>query len=418
MDRVLKKKKWPLRRILYTFVLPLTAGLLIWLMVRATGSSRLRVETDRLTISNVSFGPFQEFIPINGEVLPLTTRYVTALAGGQVEEVYMEGGEMVQKDDIILKLSNPDQELQYMQLETNLLEQADQLRNTRINLEERGLNLQEQLIQIENNIISQGLLHKRNEQLYKDSVISKNDYEATKYPYELSLRQKDLTQLRITKDSQLTGQQLDQVESSLAMIRTNILAVQRNRENFIIKAPTTGLLSSIRVELGETVNQGQQIGQIDVMQGYKVRAQIDEHYIARIEPGLKGQFTFSGNSYLLEIRKVYPEVLPNGAFEVDMEFLENGTPDGIKRGQNLQIRLALSEEEQALMIPRGGFFNSTGGNWVYVVDPENNVATKRNIRINRQSDRFYEVTEGLVEGEKVITSGYDNFNEIDILVLQ
>ena len=418
MDRVLKKKKWPLRRIVYTFVLPLAAGLLIWLMVRATGSSRLRVESDRLTISNVSFGPFQEFIPINGEVLPLTTRYVTALAGGQVEEVYMEGGEMVQQGDIILKLSNPDQELQYMQLETNLLEQADQLRNTRINLEERGLNLQEQLIQIENNIISQGLLHKRNEELYKDSVISQNDYEATKFPYELSLRQKELTELRITKDSQLTGQQLDQVESSLAMIRTNILAVQRNRENFIIKAPTKGLLSSIRVELGETVNQGQQIGQIDVMEGYKVRAQIDEHYIARIERGLKGQFTFSGNSYQLEIRKVYPEVLPNGAFEVDMEFLENGTPEGIKRGQNLQIRLALSEEEQALMIPRGGFFNSTGGNWVYVIDTENNVATKRNIRINRQSDRFYEVTEGLVEGEKVITSGYDNFNEIDILVLQ
>ncbi|MEM6631035.1 MAG: efflux RND transporter periplasmic adaptor subunit [Bacteroidota bacterium] len=418
MDRVLKKKKWPVRRIVYTFVLPLVAGLLIWLMVRATGSSRLRVETDRLTISNVSFGPFQEFIPINGEVLPLTTRYVTALAGGQVEEVYMEGGEFVKAGDIILKLSNPDQELQYMQLETSLLEQADQLRNTRITLEERGLNLQEQLLRVENDLISQGLLHRRNEELYKDSVISKNDYEATKYPYELSLKQKDLTEVRIARDSQLTGAQLEQVEFSLQMVRTNLVAVQQNRENFTIKAPTAGLLSSIRVELGETVNQGQQIGQIDVMQGYKVRAQIDEHYIARIEPGLKGQFTFSGSPYILEIRKVYPEVLQNGAFEVDMEFLANGTPEGIKRGQNLQIRLALSEEEQALMIPRGGFFNSTGGNWVYVVDPEGNIATKRNIRINRQSDRFYEVTEGLVEGEKVITSGYDNFNEIDILVLQ
>ena len=418
MDRVIEKKKWPPKRIFYTFVLPILACVIVWLMVRATGNSRLRVEKDRLTISNITYGPFQEFIPINGEVLPLTTRYVTALAGGQVEEVYMEGGELVNKGDIIMKLSNPDQELNYMQLETNLLEQADQLRNTRINLEERGLNLKEQLLRIENDILSQGQLHRRNEQLFKDSVISRNDYEATKFPYELALKQRDLTKLRIDQDAQLRTQQLDQVETSLQMIQTNLVAVQRNRQNFIIKAPTTGQLSSIRVELGETVNQGQQIGQIDVMEGYKVRAQIDEHYIARIEPGLKGQFSFSGQPYQLEIRKVYPEVLQNGAFEVDMEFNDSGTPEGIKRGQNLQIRLALSEEEQALMIPRGGFFQSTGGNWVYVVDSEKQIATKRNIRINRQSDRFFEVTEGLKEGEQVITSGYDNFNEIDILVLQ
>ncbi len=418
MDRVIKKKKWPAKRIFYIFVLPILALALIWLMVRATGSSRLRVETDRLTISNITYGPFQEFIPINGEVLPLTTRYVTALAGGQVEEVYMEGGEMVKPGDIILKLSNPDQELSYMQIETNLLEQADQLRNTRINLEERGLNLQEQLLRTEFDILSQGELHRRNEELFKEGVISDNDYEATKFPYELSLKQRELTKKRIANDSQMRAVQLDQVESSLSMVRNNLQAVQRNRENFIIKAPTAGLLSSIRVELGETVNQGQQIGQIDVMEGYKVRAQIDEHYIARIEPGLKGQFTFSGDTYGLEIRKVYPEVLQNGAFEVDMIFQAEGTPGGIKRGQNLQIRLALSEEEQALMIPRGGFFQSTGGNWVYVVDTDKQIATKRNIRINRQSDRFYEVTDGLKEGDKVITSGYDNFNEIDILILQ
>ena len=417
MDRAIKKKKWTLRKILINGVLPLGALALIFLMVRSSSVSRLKVESDRITQAEITYGPFQEFIPINGDVLPLNIRFIDAILGGQVEEVFLEGGELVKKGDIILKLSNPGTELSFMNSETSLLEQADQLRNTRITMEDRGLNFREQLIRIEGDIIAQKIAYERNEKLFKDGVISEADYLDTKLPYELSLRQRDLTKLRLEKDSMLREAQLDQVNSSLNLVYRNLKAIQKNLEFLTVKAPVAGQLSSIRVEIGETVTIGQQLAQIDLQDGFKVRAPIDEHYVARIEKGLKGEFPFAGQTYHLVVRKVYPEVQANGTFEVDMDFVGE-TPADLKRGQNLQIRLALSEETQAILIPRGGFFQSTGGNWVYVVDKEQGIATKRSIRIGRQSDRFYEVTEGLEPGETVITSGYDAFNEMDVLVLQ
>jgi len=417
MDRPIKKKLITPQKVLLYFVLPAAVVVLIFMMVRATGTSKLRVERERLTISPVTYGPFQEFTAINGEVLPIDTRYVTALIGGQVEQVLLEGGEIVSPGDIILRLTNPDREFSYMQQETALLEQADQLRNTRIQLEDRLLNRKEQLQQIEAQLVQQEIEYERNKELYEDSIISNSEFLEVRTPYLTNIELKDMLRMRIAQDSQLRDLQVDQVESSLGMIQRNLSALRDFKDNFIIRAPIAGQLSSIRVQIGENVASGQQIGQIDVLDGYKVRAQIDEYYIDRIQRGLKGYFTFSNEQYELEIRKVYPEVLENGVFEVDMNFVEK-EPEGIKRGQNLQIRLALSEEEQALMIPRGGFYSETAGNWVYVVDEENNVARKRNISISKQSDRFYKVEEGLQEGEKVITSSYDNYNRIDVLVLQ
>ncbi len=416
MDRAIKKKKWTIQKILLYFVAPIIIFILIFLVVRATGTSRLRVDRSRITISDVTYGPFQEFTAINGEVLPIETRIITALVGGQVEEVFMEGGEILTKGDIILKLANPDQEFNYMQQETALLEQADQLRNTRINVDERILNRKEQLQQIEANLILQEFNYERNKELYEDSIISEAEYMEFKNAYDYGLQQKALIKQRIALDSQMQKLQLEQVESGFEIIDRNLAALKDFQENFIIKAPIAGQLSSIRVQIGENVSQGQEIGQIDVLDGYKVRAQIDEYYIDRIQPGLKGIFTFSGEQYNLVIRKVYPEVLTNGVFEVDMDFEE--TPDGIRRGQNLQIRLALSEEEQALMVPRGGFYSETAGNWIFVVDESRGVASRRNISIDRQSDRFYKIESGLEEGEKVITSSYDNYTDIDILVFK
>ncbi len=417
MDRPIKKNNWPPQKIAMYVGIPLIAITFIAMLARTFGASRFRVDKDRLTIATISHGPFQEFIPINGEVLPIRTVYVDAIMGGQVEELYLEGGEMVSKGALILKLRNADQELSFMNLETNLLEQADQLRNTRITLEERGLNLREQLLLVEADIIAQKILFERNEKLYKDSVISEQEYLDAKNPYEYSVKRIALIKERILRDSLLRDQQLAQVESSLSLVERNLNAIQRNMQNLIIKAPIEGQLSSIRVEIGETVGQGQNLGQIDVLDGYKVRAQIDEHYIARIEPGLKGEFIFSGDRHPLVIRKVYPEVLANGAFEVDMEF-ENDPPDEIKRGQNLQIRLALSDETMATLIPRGGFYQSTGGNYVFKLDNAEASAYKQPIRIGRQSDRFYEVLEGLQEGDKVVTSSYETYKDIDELILQ
>lgn len=415
MDRVIKQKKWTAKKIGLYFVAPLMALLFLGWLVSSTGGSRLKVQKERLTIGTVEAGMFQETIPITGRVMPLTTFFIDAIEGGQVKEVYLEGGEMVKKGDLILKLTNPSLELNYMNLTTNMLEQADQLRNTRITMENTGLNLKDQLIQIDYRIRDLGEQHKRNEQLYKDSVISRQVYETTKFDYEYQVNRRRLMLERIERDSVLRDQQLGQVETSLSLVSRNLDAIQRNLDNLIIRAPISGQLSSVRVEVGETVRQGDNLGQIDILDGYKVRANIDEHYISRIERDLKGSFTFAREDHMLEIRKVYPEVT-NGSFEVDMTFV-NQEPEDIKRGQNLQIRLALSDETEAILIPRGGFYQTTGGNYIYVLTDDGSKAYKRDIRIGRQSDRHYEVLEGLEPGERVITSNYEVFNNAEELIL-
>lgn len=416
MDRVIEKKQWTPRKLLMYIGIPLVTLALLGMLVHSASGSKLKVDRERLTISTVSRDMFQEFIPINGEVLPLTTVFVTAIEGGQVREVFLEGGEIVQKGDVVLKLTNPGLELNYMNLQTQLLEQADQLRNTKINLETSVITLRDQLAQIDFQVKDLGQQYRRNLRLYEDSVISEMEFFTLKNNYEQFLLRRKLMLERIAKDSVLRDQQLEQVNKSLSLVARNLDAIQASLANLIIRAPIAGQLSAVRVEIGQTVNQGQKLGEVDVLDGYKVRARIDEHYISRIRPGLHGEFVFAGETHGLIIRKVYPEVT-SGAFEVDMDF-EATAPRGIKRGQNLQIRLALSDETEAVLVPRGGFYQSTGGNYVYVLAPGGDKAYKRSIRIHRQSDRFYEVAEGLEPGEQVITSSYESFNKADELILE
>ncbi|MDX2246491.1 MAG: efflux RND transporter periplasmic adaptor subunit [Bacteroidia bacterium] len=415
MDRVIKKRKWTPEKIGLYIVAPLLGIIFIGWLISSTSGSRLKVQKERLSIATVEKGIFQETIPITGRVLPLNTVRVDAVEGGQVKEVYLEGGEIVEKGDIILKLTNPGLELNYMNLTTNMLEQADQLRNTRITMENTGLNLKDDLIQIDYRIRDLGEQHKRNEVLFKDSVISRQVYETTKFEYEYQIGRRQLMMERIRRDSILRGQQIGQVETSLDLVDQNLYAIKRNLDNLIIKAPVSGQLSAIRVDIGQTVNQGDNLGQIDILDGYKVRANIDEHYVSRIEDGQKGSFPFAGDNHLLIIRKIYTTVA-NGSFEVDMNFI-NDEPEGIKVGQNLQVRLALSDESEAILIPRGGFYQTTGGNYIYVLSEDGKTAYKRDIRIGRQSDRNYEILEGLQPGEKVITSNYEVFNNADELIL-
>lgn len=417
MDRVIKKRKWTPQKIGLYIGLPILAVILIGLMVRNAGVSRYKVDTDRLHIATVSQEAFQERIPITGEVLPKNTVYITAIEGGQVKEVFLEGGEMVRKGDPLLKLTNPGLELNYMNLQTNLLEQADQLRNTRITLETSGLQLKDQLIQIDYQIKDLGQQYERSKMLYQDSVIALSEFQTVENNYQFQLRRKALMLERIERDSLLSKQQMGQVNNSLGLVDRNLTAIQRSLDNLTIKAPVSGLMSAVRVEIGENVNQGQNLGQIDMMEGgFMVRARIDEHYNGRVYSGQTGTFPFNSREYQLVIRKVYSEV-SNGSFEVDMDFVD-GAPEGIKRGQNLQIRLALSDESMTLLIPRGGFYHKTGGRYIYVVTPEGDRAVRRDIEIGRQSDRHYEVLNGLEPGERVITSSYDTYNEVDELVLQ
>lgn len=416
MDRVIKKKKWTPKKIAtYAGVSILAIVLILMVVQAAAGGSKLKVKEDRLTVSEVTYGTFQEFIPINGTVIPHTTRIITAVEGGQVEKVVLKGGEMVEKGDVVMELSNSSLELNYMNLETNLLEQADQLRNTKIQLETSGLVLKDQLEQINFQIEDLGQQYRRSEKLFQDSVISEQDFFSLRANFNAAKRRKKLMMERIRKDSILRIQQLEQVDKSLSLVARNLDAIQESLSNLTITAPIKGLLSTEHMEEGENVTQGQRLGAVDdLTQGYKVRAQIDEHYISRIEVGLKGKFQFSGNEYELTIERIYPEV-ENGSFEVDMLFSEE--PEGVKSGQNLQIRLALSDETQAMLLARGGFYQTTGGNWVFVVDKSTGTANRRSIKIGRQSDRYYEVLEGLEEGELVITSSYDSYRDIDQLIL-
>jgi HlyD family secretion protein len=418
MDRVIKKKRWTVRTISLYIGLPLLILGLLGLAFYSSvlGTSRLKVQQERLSIATVTQGPFQEFIPINGEVRAQNTVFVTAIEGGQVKDIRLEGGEIVKKGDIILQLTNPGLELNYMNLQTNLLEQADQLRNTKITLETSELLLKDQLAQIQFQVMDLGQQYTRSQALYRDSVIPEQEYLSLRNNYQQFVKREKLMLDRIRKDSILRIQQLVQVDKSLGLVDRNLDAIQASLSNLIIKAPIAGQLSTVGVELGEQVNQGQRIAQVDELDGYKVRAQIDEHYINRISTALRGEFPFDGQTHGLIISKVYPEVT-NGSFEVDMNFVE-AAPEGIKRGQNLQIRLSLSDETQAILIPRGGFYQSTGGNYVYVLSEDGSRAFQRKITINRQSDRHYTVTEGLQPGERVITSSYDMFNQAEELILE
>ena len=416
MDRVIRKKKWTPRKLALYIGLPVAILALMGLAMSSMGSSRLKVQKERLSIATVTEGPFQEFIPINGEVRAQNTVYVTAIEGGQVKTIYLEGGEMVEQGDIIVQLANPQVELSYMNLQTNLLEQADQLRNTKITLETSELALKDQLAQIQFQVADLGQQFQRSKGLFADSVISEQAFMTLQNNYQQFLKREKLMLERIRKDSILRVQQLDQVDKSLELVDRNLDAIQASLANLTIEAPIPGQLSTVTVELGEQVNQGQRIAQVDDLDGYKVRAQIDEHYISRIGTGLKGQFPFDGQTHELVITKVYPEV-NSGSFEVDLAFVK-AAPEGIKIKQNLQIRLALSDETQAILIPRGGFYQSTGGNYVYVLNDAGTRAYPRDIKINRQSDRHYEVAQGLRPGERVITSNYDLFNEAEELVLK
>ncbi len=416
MDRAIEKKTWTTRKLLLIVGLPVLLLVLALWVINQASTTRHTVSRSRLQVSRAAQGAFQERIPISGEVLPQRRVYITAVEGGQVKALYLEGGEQVTTGQALLKLTNPGLELNYMNLQTNLLEQADQLRNTRITMENTGLQLRDQLIQIEYMITDLGQQYERNRLLVRDSVISLADFQTIENNYRYQLRRRELMLERISRDSLLTLQQLSQVNNSLGLVDRNLEAIKQSLDNMTIKAPVSGLMSALRVEVGENVTQGQTLCQIDLLEsGFMVRARVDEHYNGRVFEGQEGTFQFNGTEHRLQIRKVYEEVV-NGTFEVDMEFVET-PPADIKRGQNLQIRLALSDETQALLISRGGFFQSSGGRYVYVLDASGKKAVRRTISIGRQSDEHYEILSGLEPGEELVTSSYESFAGADELTI-
>jgi len=416
MDRKIEKKKWPPKKIAGFAAVGLFVILVLYVFLFRLSKSTLNVKTERITISTVTRGPFQEFIPIMGNVLPINTFYLNAVEGGRVEEIYLEAGTFVKEGDGILRLANTNLLLDIMWREAELFQQSNNLRNTRLSMEQYRLKLNQDLAEIENQLQQQKRTYERYKELVKDNLISKHEYELAKDQYDYLIKRKELTIESQKNDLEFRQAQIDALEASLKRMQDNLEIVKQKQENLTIRAPISGHLTALDAEIGQSKSPGQPLGQIDVLEGFRVKAAIDEHYIARVETGRKGEFDFAGNSYELIVKKIYPEV-KEGRFEVDMEFVGSG-PEEITRGQTLHIRLELGDISEAILLPRGGFYQTTGGNWAYVVDESENIATKRRIRLGRQNPQVFEVLEGLGPGERVITSSYESFGNMDRLVLK
>ncbi|MCB0584608.1 MAG: HlyD family efflux transporter periplasmic adaptor subunit [Phaeodactylibacter sp.] len=416
MDRKIEKKKWTVQRIgLYTIAVAVV-GFLFSAIYREAGTSRLNVQSERLLTDTVETGVFKEFITLFGVVEPISTVYLDAIESGRVEEIYIENGAMVSEGQELMRLSNLELQLNVLNQEAQIITQINTIRNTSILMDQQSLSIKEQALDVEYRIDLLEKRNARNQSLYRDSVISQVDFEETQDEYEHLLRRRVLLRQTIEKDSLFQLMQQNQMENSLDLMHRNLAIAKNSLEHLTVRAPISGQLSGMDSEVGQLINRGDRIAQIDILHDYKIRARIDEYYISRIFPEQEGTFVMDGNTYTLRIRRIYPEV-SNGTFEADLVFVGD-RPSNIKRGQTISLKLSLSDETQAMLLEKGGFYQATGGNWVYVIDPNSGMARKRDIRVGRQNPNYYEVIEGLNEGDVVIVSSYDNFGDKEELVLK
>jgi HlyD family secretion protein len=385
------------------------AALIISSYCFSLGTNKMNVKTDRITISEIKEGNFQEFIPVNGIVLPITTIYLDAAEGGRVEEKYVEDGAFLKSGAPILKLSNTDLELSLVNQETSVFNLLTQMQISKNATQQNTISKLNQMAEVENAFKEADRLYTLNKQLYEQKAIGSQEFQQSKNVYEYQLKRKKLTEQIVKQDSISTKQELDQTKQSYDRTQ-NALAVMRKKVgDLIVRAPVDGQITSLDIEIGQNKNKGERLGQVDVLSGFKIRADIDEHYISRIFTGLMGEFTSNNKIYKLKIKKVFTQVT-NGHFQVDMEFVGD-VCEGIRRGQTLQVRLALGDETKATLLTRGGFYQQTGGNWIYKVSENGKSAYKADIQLGRQNPDYYEVLQGLKQGDKVITSGYENYND-------
>ncbi|MBF9252755.1 efflux RND transporter periplasmic adaptor subunit [Pontibacter sp. 172403-2] len=417
MDRVLEKKKNTPQKIALIAAGAVVLAIVIYNLLFAEHTSKLNVDSERITVGKVQEGVFQEFIAIDGSVEPLKSFYLDIIEGGRVDKIFTDDGRMVQKGDTILKLSNTTLQIDFMTRETQLYDLMNERQNSEIQMKQDLIKKQNELAEIEYNLALIDRKYKRNQMLIKEKVISREEYEASKDEYEYQTKRKELADRSVKQDTRLMQERLRQLDESINRMKANINMARGTLNNLYVIAPFTGQLSTLKAEVGESKAPGENIGQIDDLNGYKIKANIDEHYISRVYPGLTGSFDFNGKTYQVKVAKVIPEV-QNNTFEVDMEFANGTTPEGIRRGQTLQIKLNLNGGGEAVLVPRGGFYQSTGGNWIFVVDESGDFATKRNIKLGRQNPNYYEVLDGLRPGEKVVLSSYDSYGDIDRLELQ
>ena len=418
MDRIIEQEKG-FRRVFTKKALPYWAGALflafvIYLIARPNDKT-LRVDKDALIVSEAQRGEFNDYIRISGRVQPMTTIQLSPQEGGIVQEILIEEGSAVKAGDAILILSNDNLDMQILNSEAELAEKENILRNTQIQMEQQKLDVNQSVLEYGIQVDRLKRAYEQQKSLYEEKLIAREDYLKAEEDYRLAQQKYELIRERSKQDSLYRGTQLDRMEESLDNMVLNMQMIRKRKSNLIVKAPIDGELGLLDVVLGQSITSGTKIGQINSVGTYKVEAQIDEHYIDRVVAGLEATFERQGDTYSTSIRKVYPEVR-DGKFKADFKF-EGEQPDNIRAGQTYYLNLQLGQPEEAVIIPRGTFYQKTGGKWVYVLNKEGNKAVKREIRIGRQNPQYYEVLEGLEPGERVITSGYETFGDSDVLVL-
>lgn len=416
MDRPIEKKKWTVKRI-GTISVAISIVLLIAVSYYLTsGKSKLNVNLERITISEVSNGTFQEFIPVNGMVLPLTSIYLDASEGGRVEEKFVEDGAVLTKGQPILRLSNTDLLMTMLSQQNTVYNTLTQMQINSNAAQQNTVSKLNQMADVESLFKEAERVYLLDKHLFAENVIGSQEFKKSENDFNYYSKKKELTLQILKQDSVSRYQQEEQDKRSYQGSQEALNMMRQKVNELTVRSPIDGQLTSLDAEIGQNKRMGDRLGQIDVLSGFKVRADIDEHYISRIYDGLKGDFTFAEKLYKLKIFKVFTQVT-NGRFQVDMQF-EGTIPNGIRRGQNLQIRLALSDEKQALRLPRGGFYQQTGGNWIFKVDTNGKTAYKTDIQLGSQNPDYYEVLQGLKPGDKVITSSYENYGEMQELILK
>ena len=416
MDIPIEKKRFSTSKLLMIAFGGLIVILILYVFIFSSGNSKLNVKKERLSISTVQEGVFQENIPVNGVVLPITTIYLDAIEGGRVEEKYVEDGAFMKKGEPILRLSNTDLELSLVNQETSVYNLLTQMQISQNAARQNTINKLNQFTDVENSLIEAERIYSLNKRLYEKDAIGRQELIKSENDYNYQKERMQLAKQILKQDSVATKQEQNQIQSSYLRTQNALELMRRKVADLVVKAPVDGQLTSLDAEIGQSKNKGERLGQIDVLSGFKVRVDIDEHYISRIYTGQRGSFTFNNKLYFLVIKKVYTQVT-NGRFQVDMEF-ESEVPEGIRRGQTLQIRVALSEEKKALLVPKGGFFQQTGGNWIFKLNDNGDTAYRTDISLGSQNTEFYEVLNGLKPGDKVITSSYDNYGDIQELILK
>lgn len=411
MDKQIKAKNKTTKKMLYIgfpvlFILVIT-------VLNMTRKKQINLKADTIAIREVVKGDFEDVVLFNSIVEPKTSVLINVVQGGAVSEIFVESGQMIKKGTPMLSVYNPNAELTYLTRETAIVEQINNLRNIRVNIKNQQLNLNEQLLSIDNSYKNAKRKYVTDTTLYGKGIVAKNDYETSVQEYKYQSERNKAIKESVSQEKADRAVQLSRINASIGNMQKSLELLRKNKENFILKAPIDGLLSSFDPILGENYNQGQSIGKIDVLNGYKLVAKVDQYYISKLREQIRGNVNTTNNSYDVIISKILPEVV-SGQFQVELTFANDSINTDLKRGMSLQTKVFLSNNSQAILLPKGSFYQSTNGSWIFVLNSENK-AVKRNVKIGRENPFYYEVIEGLHEGDRVITSSYDDFIDVEVV---